>query len=88
MSRTELDDCELDELISFAEKWAGLGDAIASQVKEVVEWNYSPNNTEFPQCNPNAIRIAHERLGRRSYALREALEAWMKEHESHCNRSD
>lgn len=52
----ELYDLDSYDLIEFAKKWAGLGDAVQEQVDDILN---DPN----ANVNPNAIRLAQERIG-------------------------
>lgn len=52
----ELWEIESYDLIDFAKKWAGLGNAVQEQVEDILN---DPN----AQANPNAIRLAKERIG-------------------------
>ncbi len=52
----ELWELESYDLIDFAKKWAGLGNAVQEQVEDILN---DPN----AQANPNAIRLARERIG-------------------------
>ena len=69
-------DIDPADLIRFANRWAGLGDSVAEQVKQVVDnpacgscWN---EGTEHG-VNPTAIRIAQERLEGLNETLDEVL---------------
>jgi hypothetical protein len=59
---------ELDSstLIGFAKKWADLGWAVQQQVEEVM-------NDAGAEVNPNAIKLAQEKLAGYSKEIDEAL---------------
>jgi len=61
-------DVDLSELINFADSWAGLGDAVSSQVRDVLA-----DADCWSEQNPNALRLAQERIGGYSAELDEAL---------------
>lgn len=73
------DDVDPDALIDFAEAWAGLGDSVARQVKDVLD-----DADSWHEQNPNALRLARERIGGYSSDIDEALDAALEE----FNRED
>jgi len=80
------------DLIEFAKAYGGLGDAVQSQVDEIVAAynNSAPGSEEFMevayQQNPNAIQMAYDKLGRvlgmmeddDAVGIQEALQAAME----------
>lgn len=80
------------DLIEFAKAYGGLGDAVQSQVDEIVAAynNSAPGSEEFMevvyQQNPNAIQMAYDKLGRvlgmmeddDAIGIQEALQAAME----------
>jgi len=69
----DLTDVDSADLIDFAKAWASLGDAVTEQVEKVLEYG-----TEA-EVNPNAIRLAQERIGGRNEEIDDALEEWLAE---------
>ena len=53
------------DLIDFARRWAGLGDAVAEQVSQVVDDPRAAAGLGSAdlEVNPNAIELARERIG-------------------------
>ncbi len=84
------------DLIEFARAYAGLGDAVQSQVEEVVSayYNMAPGSEDFMEVvyeqNPNAIHMAYDKLGRvlgmmdgdDALGISEALQAAMEAYEN------
>ena len=82
-------------LIEFAKAYAGLGDAVQSQLDEIVAVynNSAPGSEEFMEVvyeqNPNAIMMAYDKLGRilgmmeddDAIGIQEALQAAMEIYE-------
>ena len=80
------------DLIEFAKAYAGLGDAVQSQLDEIVAAynNSAPGSDEFMEAvyeqNPNAIMMAYDKLGRvlgmmeddDAIGIQEALQAAME----------
>ena len=80
------------DLIEFAKAYAGLGDAVQSQLDEIVAAynNSAPGSEEFLEVvyeqNPNAIMMAYDKLGRvlgmmeddDAIGIQEALQAAME----------
>lgn len=54
-------------LIDFAKRWAGLGDAVAEQVSAVVD------DPHTDAVNPNAIELAHQRIGGLNEGIDDAI---------------
>lgn len=73
-------DTDPADLIEFATRWAGLGDAVTEQVVHVIDdpscgscWN---EGTEHG-VNPAAIELAHSRLYGLNEGIDEALAAFL-----------
>lgn len=71
--------CETDagDLIDFAKRWASLGDAVAEQVERVCDdplaaAGLRPERADL-EVNPNAIKLARERLEGLNGDLDEAI---------------
>jgi len=65
---TSFQDVDSSELIAFADSWASLGDAVSSQVRDVLA-----DADSWCEQNPNALRLAQERIGGYSEEIDEAL---------------
>jgi hypothetical protein len=65
----------LSPLIQFAQAWSGLGDAIQSQMIDVVNGHIENREEAVYEINPNALDRAMERLSRPLDALRGSEEA-------------
>ena len=65
----------LSPLIQFAQAWSGLGDAIQSQMIDVVNGHIENNEEAVYEINPNALDRAVERLAHPLNALRGSEEA-------------
>lgn len=70
-------DC--NDLIEFANEWAGLGDAIQRQVMYVCAHDFDncdPEDFDHDEVNPNAIKIAAERLQGQNEEMDEAFSSY------------
>jgi len=71
---------ELDagDLIDFARRWAGLGDAVADQVSRVVDDPRAAAGLGRAdlEVNPNAITLARERIGGQNEGIDTAIEEY------------
>jgi len=65
----------LSPLIQFAQAWAGLGDAVQSQMIDVINGHIENNEEAVYEINPNALDVAVQRLSRPLDALRGSVEA-------------
>ncbi len=72
-----MNDCDAQELIEFAKRWAALGDAVAEQAERVVCnsdvgscWD---DDTDGDGVNPRAIELAADRLQGLNDDIDEAL---------------
>ena len=73
-----LHDLDAADLIDFAKRWAGLGDAVAEQVERIVD---DPRGAAGfgradLEVNPNAIYLAQERLQGLNEDLDDAFEEY------------
>jgi hypothetical protein len=68
-------DTDSADLIDFARRWAGLGDAVADQVVQVLDDPRAAagHGRADLEVNPNAIVLAKERLGGLNEELDEAF---------------
>ncbi|MDY7091586.1 MAG: hypothetical protein SX243_01300 [Acidobacteriota bacterium] len=76
-----MNDIDTADLITFANRWAKLGDAIASQVTQLVEDPHCGNCWQEGNehgVNPVAIEKAYERLQGLNDELDELLEAFLE----------
>jgi hypothetical protein len=66
------------DLIDFARRWAGLGDAVAEQVSQVVDDPRAAAGLRRAdlEVNPNAIELAKERIG----GLNEGIDTAIQEY--------
>ena len=66
------------DLIDFARRWAGLGDAVAEQVSQVVDDPRAAAGLRSAdlEVNPNAIELAKERIG----GLNEQIDTTIEEY--------
>ena len=62
-----------DELISFAEAYSSLGDAVTEQLKLIIEFGAE---TDPDDINPNAVTEIVSTLGKINAEIDEALAAW------------
>ena len=62
-----------DELISFAEAYSSLGDAVTEQLKDILE---SGADTDPDNVNPNAVEMIVRELGGLNEEIDESLAAW------------
>jgi hypothetical protein len=62
------------DLIDFAQRWAGLGDAVAEQVADIVD------NPQTNEVNPAAIDLARSRL----QGLNQGIDLAMDEYLARC----
>jgi len=65
----------LSPLVQFAQAWSGLGDAVQSQMIDVINGYIENNEEAVYEINPNALERAIERLARPLDALRGSEEA-------------
>ena len=65
----------LSPLIQFAQAWSGLGDAIQSQMIDVINGHIENREEAVYEINPNALDRAIERLSNPLDALRGSAEA-------------
>ena len=69
---------DAEDLIDFAKRWASLGDAVAEQVEQVLDCPRVAAGLVEAQAdqevNPNAIRLARERLQGLSEELDQAFD--------------
>jgi len=72
-----------DELISFAEAYAALGDAVTEQLKEILE---SGADVDPDLVNPNAVGMIVRELGGLNEEIDESLAAWQDANGSVKNR--
>jgi hypothetical protein len=68
------------DLIDFARRWAGLGDAVADQVSRVVDDPRAAAGLGRAdlEVNPNAIELAKERIGGLNEGIDTALEEYFE----------
>ena len=66
------------DLIDFAKRWAGLGDAVAEQVERIVDdpRGAAGHGRADLEVNPNAIYLARERLHGLNEDLDDAFEEY------------
>jgi hypothetical protein len=66
------------DLIDFARRWAGLGDAVAEQVVQVVDDPRAAAGLRRAdlEVNPNAIDLARERIGGLNEQIDTAIEEY------------
>ncbi len=73
-------DTDSADLIDFAKRWAGLGDAVAGQVETILDDPRGAAGLREDRAdlevNPNAIVLAKERLGGLNEELDEAFEEY------------
>lgn len=62
-----LHEIDAGDLIDFAKRWAGLGDAVAEQVYAVVD------DPHTDAVNPNAIELARQRIGGLNEGIDDAI---------------
>lgn len=67
---------ELDNLITFAQRYAGLGEAVQAQLDDIVDGFTSNDPTLWDDINPNAVTIIERRLSGYSDELDEAIAAY------------
>jgi hypothetical protein len=65
----------LSPLIQFAQAWSGLGDAIQSQMIDVINGHIENREEAVYEINPNALDRAVERLSQPLDAMRGDTEA-------------
>ena len=73
-------DTDSADLIDFAKRWAGLGDAVAEQVERVLDntraaAGLNPDRADL-EVNPNAIHLARERIGGLNEEIDQAFEEY------------
>jgi hypothetical protein len=68
------------DLIDFARRWAGLGDAVAEQVSQVVDDPRAAAGLRRAdlEVNPNAIELAKERIGGLNEGIDTAIEEYFE----------
>jgi hypothetical protein len=68
------------DLIDFARRWAGLGDAVAEQVSQVVDDPRAAAGLRRAdlEVNPNAIELARERIGGQNEGINTAIEEYFE----------
>ena len=68
------------DLIDFARRWAGLGDAVAEQVSQVVDDPRAAAGLRSAdqEVNPNAIELAKERIGGLNEDIDTAIEEYFE----------
>ena len=64
-------DTDAGDLIDFAKRWAGLGDAVADQVAQVVA------NPATDEVNAAAIRLARNQLEGMNEGIDQALDDYL-----------
>jgi hypothetical protein len=72
---SEFYEIDSDDLLRFAEAYASLGDAVTSQIADLLVARYD-------DVNPNAVDLIRERLGGFNQEIDEALQAfdqWQQE---------
>jgi hypothetical protein len=73
-------DTDSADLIDFARRWAGLGDAVADQVVQVLDDARAAAGLREDRAdlevNPNAIVLARERLGGLNEEIDQAFEEY------------
>lgn len=67
----KLHEIDAGDLIDFAKRWAGLGDAVAEQVSAVVD------NQHTDAVNPNAIELARQRISGLNEGIDEAIAEYL-----------
>lgn len=69
---------DAEDLLRFAKRWASLGDAVAEQAEQVLDCPRVAAGLVEAQAdqkvNPNAIKLARERLGGLNEELDQAFE--------------
>ena len=65
----------MSPLVQFAQAWSGLGDAIQTQMIDVINGYIENNEEAVYEINPNALERAIERLSRPLDAMRDSEEA-------------
>ena len=63
---------DVDDLLEFADGWVSLGEAVQEQVKQVLAGKHM-------QVNPNAIKLAFERIGGYNEEIQVALMSYLDE---------
>jgi hypothetical protein len=68
------------DLIDFARRWAGLGDAVAEQVERIVDDPRAAAGLRGAdqEVNPNAIELAKERIGGLNEGIDTAIEEYFE----------
>jgi len=68
------------DLIDFARRWAGLGDAVAEQVSQVVDDPRAAAGLRRAdlEVNPNAIELAKERIGGQNEGIDTAIKEYFE----------
>ena len=68
------------DLIDFARRWAGLGDAAADQVSRMVDDPPAAAGLRRAdlEVNPNAIELARERIGGQNEGIDTAIEEYFE----------
>jgi len=54
----------MSPLVQFAQAWSGLGDAVQSQMIDVINGYIENNEEAVYEINPNALEVAERRLMR------------------------
>ena len=65
----------MSPLVDFARAWSGLGDAVQSQMIDVINGYIENNEEAVYEINPNALEMATDRLARPLDMLRGSEEA-------------
>ena len=65
----------MSPLVQFAQAWSGLGDAIQTQMIDVINGYIENDEEAVYEINPNALERAIERLSRPLDAMRDSEEA-------------
>ena len=68
------------DLIDFARRWAGLGDAVAEQVVQVVDDPRAAAGLRRAdlEVNPNAIELAREPIGGQNEGIDTVIEEYFE----------
>jgi len=69
------------ELINFAKKYAGMGDAVCEQLDDLLD-DPSAN------LNSNAVDLIKEELGGLNEEIDDAIEAWLEENKPHSDEEE
>lgn len=71
------DDVDVSDLIDFGRAWRSMGDAVAEQVMQVVQWYFDGADAyDLPSVNPNAIDVARDRISHFHSSFEEAFDTF------------